>query len=169
MNLKALPRTPKLVAIGISLVLCGILLASLILKLTTNTSPVPVKFSKGLAFPIYYPKPLPENFSVDQTSFTQRDNTLIFSIKGSSGRNIAVSEAARPSNLDLSGSNNPMGIKIPNNQTFSTPLGDAKLEVWGDKTVVSLPTPSTWIILNVTGISSQDAISVARSFQNFKP
>jgi|GEM_PF-1791285 len=130
-----------------------------------SSTPIPQAARQGITFPLYYPKTLPQGYTVDAQSFTQKDKTVIFSIKGPGGKNIAVSQQHLPVGLDLSVHKNPAGIKLPDERNFTTGIGQAQMSLWGDKMVASLVTNETWLILNVTGIPPKDAEAVASSFR----
>jgi len=131
------------------------------------TGPFPREATKGLTFPLAYVRNLPAGYTVDETSFEQQDgDVLTFNIKSPNGKGIAVAEQARPNDLELSQKSEAAGsgITLPFENDFTTPLGDAKMNLWGERTVISIPTADTWVILNVSGIPPKEAQTVARSF-----
>lgn len=133
--------------------------------LALNTKPIPAKYRQGLEFPLYYPKNLPAGYTVDRSSFRRDNKVLIFSVSAPNGKTIAISEERIPIGLDLSQHvPNPNGIKLPDQDTFTTSIGSAQTTLWGDKYVTSLVTQDTWIILNVTGFTNKQAEKVAQSF-----
>jgi hypothetical protein len=127
--------------------------------------PIPKNARQGISFPLYYPRGLPQGYTVDRSSFNQKDKVVIFSIKTPRGRNIAVAEQHLPTGLDLSQHKNPAGIKLPDERSFSTGIGPAQMSLWGSKMVVSVVAPETWVILNVTNVPPEEAIAVASSFK----
>jgi hypothetical protein len=134
--------------------------------LIAHTKPIPGKYRQGLDYPLYYPSNLPKGYSVDRTSFQLQRKVLIFNIKAPSGKNIAVAEEHIPSGVDLSQhpQNNPAGVTLPDQRDFNTPAGAAEISFWGDKLVSSLVTENTWITLNVSGHTMDDAQKVTQAF-----
>lgn len=128
-------------------------------------NPVPYSARRDITYPLYYPKQLPTGYTINRESFHQTDGVVIFSIDAPSGKNIAVSQQRLPIDLDVSARKNPAGFSAPDERTFGTPLGEAHQSLWGNKSVISLPTQDTWIILNVTGIEPKEAEAVSRSFR----
>lgn len=158
-------KRQKSLWIAAIIVICIAVAGTITMPMIWASPPIPREASKGLGFPLYHPSNLPEGFSVDQSSFTQRDKVLIFSIRTPDGQNIAVAEQARPNDLDLGERPNPSGAPTPDDEPFGTGLGRAHIMLWGEKTVISLPTEKTWIILNITDVPKDDARAVARAFQ----
>lgn len=130
-------------------------------------SPFPLSEQIGINYPLFYPRHLPPGYAVDETSFQKRDKVVIFNLSTPIGRNIAVSEEAIPPGVNLSAPSNTSGaLNIPNSPRllFNTSAGPAYADLWGDKYVCSIVTPNTWIILNVSGFTSQQVQLIAQAF-----
>lgn len=130
-----------------------------------DTGPIPRTYAQHVSYPLFYPTRLPAGYMVDRNSFETRDKSvLIFSIKASDGRTIAVAQQAKPPDAPIhSKSSTP--IKVPGERTFTTGIGDAYVSLWGDKYVADISTAAgTWIILNVTHFTADEAAAVAQSF-----
>jgi cytoskeletal protein RodZ len=125
---------------------------------------IPVSMRHQLKFPLYYPTRLPNGYNVDKSSFKIQDKTvLIFSVLTPNGKNAAVTEEAVPTNTPThQTSNSP--IQIPGEANFTAPIGQAHVGLWGDKYVADIVTPQTWIIINSTGLTLDQAKAVALSF-----
>ncbi|HEY2003646.1 MAG TPA: hypothetical protein VGH44_00850 [Candidatus Saccharimonadia bacterium] len=132
--------------------------------LVVNTKPIPEKYRQGLNYPLYYPTNLPNGYVVDRSSFQRKTNVLVFNINTPSGRNIAVSEERIPLGVDLSQHPNSSGLALPDQREFTTTAGTAEISFWGNKLVSSLVTPDTWVVLNVSGFTMNDAEKVTQSF-----
>jgi hypothetical protein len=147
--------------IGGILVLSGFLTYLLVFY---DAGPIPKKYKQGLNFSLYYPESLPARYSVDQTSFKREGDVLIFSIKNNGGKNIAVSQQALPSE-GVAHQENNAPLSIPGERVFTTSIGQVHLGLWGDKYVADIVTPKTWVILNVTGLTADQATAVAKTFR----
>ena len=130
-----------------------------------DSGPIPRTYTKGLDFSLYYPTRLPTGYTVDHQSFEVRDKSiLVFSINAPNGRNIAVTEQLKPADAPVHSKNN-VPIKTPGERAFNTGIGDAYISLWGDKYVADISTPTgTWIILNVTRFTVDEAMTIANSF-----
>jgi hypothetical protein len=133
--------------------------------IVTQTKPIPARYRQGLNYPLYYPANLPNGYGVDPTSFRRVDQVLIFHITTPSDKPITVSEQHMPSDLDLSQHPSPAGIPTPDQDNFTTSAGTAQTSFWGSNFVTSLVTPNTWIIINVSGYTKEQAELIAQSFR----
>jgi hypothetical protein len=129
-----------------------------------SKSPIPHSASKNLKYDLYYPYNLPPGYTVDKASFVQKDGALIFSIRSANGKSIAVSEEAVPSTAPTRGNSNSP-VPIPGEKSFSSGIGQVHIGLWGANYVADIITPQTWIILNVSGFTVDQAQSVSQSFQ----
>lgn len=129
-----------------------------------ETGPIPRTYLKGLSFTPYYPASLPNGYAVDQKSFERKDGVLIFSITAPGNRNIAVAEQLKPADAPVHGKpNTPM--PVAGERSFDTTAGQAYISLWGDKYVSDISAPNgTWIILNVTGFTADEATRITKSF-----
>lgn len=125
---------------------------------------IPGKYSRGLNFPLYYPTNLPDGYAVDRASFKRQGNVLIFNITAPTGQNIAVSEEALPKNLNLTQSQPQAPVALPDQRNFTTAIGAAHINLWGDRFVSNVVTNKTWVVLNVTGFKIDDAQKVTQAF-----
>lgn len=129
-----------------------------------DTGLIPRQYRKGLDFTMYYPTRLPSGYEVDRTSFERKDSSIIFSIKAPKGKNIAVSlQAIPPGGAPQNTSSAP--FEIAGEKTLNTAIGIAHITLWGTKYVSDIATSDgTWIILNVTSFTTQQAVEVTQSF-----
>jgi hypothetical protein len=152
-----------------ALLLAGLACLTVCLLLGTlwiraNAKPIPRKYRNGLTFPLYYPYHLPRGYSVDRSSFTRPQKAVLaFSINTPLKRNVAVTEERIPQGVTLTQSS-PSGIDLPFLHNFTTGIGPAQVSLWGQNMVCSIVTTQTWIILNVTGLTTATSLSVAESF-----
>lgn len=128
-----------------------------------TSGPIPRAYRKGLDFALYYPTRLPPGYSVDQHSFKRQGTVLIFSIAAPNGKNIAASEQALPINGPAHQAT-AAPVQIPGEKHFTTSIGDAHISLWGDKYVSDVITDQTWLILNVTGFTADEATAITQSF-----
>ena len=130
-----------------------------------DTGPIPRKYTKGLDLTLYYPTRLPSGYAVDPRSFERKENSIIFSISAPKRRNIAVSLQATPTDMPIQSAPRGTPVGIPGERNFSTGIGQAHLSLWGDKYVSDIVTTrGTWIILNVSGFTTEEATKITQSF-----
>ena len=129
-----------------------------------SVGPIPRTYRRGLDFALYYPTRLPNSYTVDGQSFKRKGNVLIFSILAPNGKNIAVSEQALPPEAASSHQTKPLPVKIAGEGQLTTNIGSARVSLWSDKYVADIVTDETWIILNVSGFTEDQAFAVAQSF-----
>lgn len=129
-----------------------------------DSGPIPRQYTKGVHYALYYPTRLPNGYHVDPASFQRKDNVLIFSIIAPGGRNIAASLQPAPPDAGQR-SKKGLPISLPGERDFETPTGHAYIGLWGKNYVADIVTKeNTWIILNVTGFTADEAESVTQSF-----
>jgi hypothetical protein len=135
--------------------------------LIANKNPIPAKFtSQKVGFTVYYPKKLPAGFRVAPGSFTLTNNTLVFNINSDDGKIIPVSEQVVPSGQtanDLVPA--PTSIKVTDSQDIDINGGKSAISTWKDKTLTSTVIGNTWIILNATNTTPENAIILTRAFE----
>jgi len=129
------------------------------------TGPIPRQYRHGLDFQLYYPARLPAGYVVDPTSFKRDGDVLIFSITAPKGRNIAVSEQAIPSNVATHPVKSNAPVPLASEKSFQSPIGNVHISLWGDKFVSDTITDETWLILNVTGFTTNEATTITNSFK----
>jgi len=134
------------------------------LLLVRDTGSIPYAYTRGLNFALYYPTALPHGYSLDQQSFKRQDDVLIYSIDTPLRKNIAVSEQALPASLPARQISSTSPSQIMPEKQLSLKIGAAHIGAWGDTYVADIVTDKTWIILNVTGITAEEAVDVARAF-----
>jgi len=128
-----------------------------------DSGPIPRRYARGLDFTLYYPTTLPQGYGVDRQSFKRQGNVLIFSIFAPQNRNIAVSQQAIPLDMPVR-QTTTTPLQIPGQKQFSSAIGTVHIGLWGDKYVTDIVSEQTWIILNTTGFTANEATSIARSF-----
>ena len=146
------------------LVACGIL-ASMFILATAKHNPIPLSARRGLIFPLYYPdsKQLPRGYDVDATSFQQKDGVLIFNIK-TPVKTVAVSQQPIPADV----ANRQIGgapIRLPGERDYQAPAGHAHIGFWGVNYVADVVADGTWIIINVKGLTPDQAGIVVQSLK----
>jgi hypothetical protein len=129
-----------------------------------DVGPIPKKYTRDLKIKLYYPTRLPEGYSVNVNSFERQDDVLIFSIKAPNGKNVAVAQQAIPPDAPAR-TNKRTPIPLPSEKSFQTGIGAAQISLWGDKFVSDIITSGgTWIIMNVSGFTMDEATTVSQSF-----
>lgn len=132
-----------------------------------ETGPIPRKYRSGLSFQLYYPSHLPDGFTVDPKSYKREGDVLIFVIKSEHTKGVSVAEQAVPASMPVHQiSTTP--FQIPGERTFSTNIGQGHLGLWGANYVADIVTDETWIIMNVTGLTADQATPLTQSFSKLK-
>lgn len=122
--------------------------------------------SQALGFTIYYPKDLPDGFRVAPNSFTTQDGAMIFYIDTPDGKNLPVSEQTIP---DGSTADQlvpaPPNIKVTQSEDIGIPGAKSSYAVMEERTITSTVIDKTWIIINSTSTSKENAIAVTKAFK----
>lgn len=163
---KTQPRRSKLglwIGLGLTLLVLVAIGGAIVLRHSPKPDkPISSDLLKDLTFQIYYPYHLPAGYRVNPQSIQRQGKVLIFAItKVGSGKSIAVTEEIKPTDINFE---QATPHPLPTDKNFFTPIGHATISQWGAKTVSSLVTDQTWIILNVTGIPPAEAQAVTSSF-----
>jgi len=134
------------------------------LRSADNHSPFPAKVRHGLTFSLYYPSNLPSGYYVDRSSFEQQNGVLIFYIRSPKNQAIGVSEQPVPAGVTLpQASKGP--IPIPGEKDFTWAIGRTHIGLEGANYVSETITNNgIWIILNVSGLTADQATSLTESF-----
>jgi len=128
------------------------------------SGPIPHTFTKGIQYTLYYPTQLPAGYHVDPASFQRAGDVLIYSIKAPGGRTVAVAEQTKPADAPVHDTSSKP-VTLPGERSFDTTIGKAYISLWGSRYVSDITTPSgTWVILNVTGFTTDEAVKVTQSF-----
>jgi hypothetical protein len=104
----------------------------------------------SLSFPVYFPKPLPNNLNFSANSASVQANVLTFSLKDNHDKKVLVTQQARPNDFDFS--------RLSGNDEFTTPEGKAYIVDNDLRTTGSLVTDKTWVILNAPGKIDTDTL-----------
>lgn len=115
--------------------------AGIFYKSQHSNNPFPKSITSTINFPLYYPKVLPENVTVEPGSIQKLANgTVIFVINYAKGKQLTVSEQALPANFQ--------GTILSNTETLTTKLGTAYVGVYGDHPVGIIVTKKTLLFFN---------------------
>jgi hypothetical protein len=125
---------------------------------------IPRTYRKGLDFSLYYPAQLPEGYYVDKRSFKREGAVLIFSIKRTGSKSVVVSQQALPTDQPVhKASNSP--TPLAGERDFKTAVGDVHIGLWGDKYVADIITDDSWIIMNMTGYTTDEAEAIVKALR----
>ncbi len=137
-----------------------------IIFLNRDNGPFPPSITKKVEFQLYYPSRLPTGFSVDKESFSFKDGVAIFTIRTPYNRSVSVSQQAAPADAPVQQSLAPGApVQIPGERSFPTNIGQGHIGLWGENYVADITTEETWIIINVTGLTADQAMPLAQSFR----
>jgi hypothetical protein len=132
-----------------------------------ETGPIPRAYRRGLDFSLYYPVSLPAGYYVDKASFKREGDVLIYIIRRPGHKSAVVSQQALPTDGPVH--EVPKGhMTVAGERNFMTAAGNVQIGLWGDKYVADIITNDSWIILNVTGYTADEAAAVAKSFTQLK-
>lgn len=107
-----------------------------------QTSPIPRDISARVNFPLYYPSEFPSGFRLDTDSFSETNNVVTYTVSYESNKKLIFNIEALPKKFDFDGFNSK-GKKIRSS------LGDAYVGSLGNKTVVSITSDKSWLLVGV--------------------
>ena len=129
------------------------------------SNPIPQTNRNGLGFTLHYPSRLPNGYQVDRNSFQNPEpGVLTFSISAPDGRKAAISEAALPLSLPEHKKVTSL-MQIPGETVYDSPIGSVKISVWKTQYVSDIITKDSWIIINVTGFTFEEAKTISNSLE----
>src|ERR1700733_1000499 len=85
-------------------------------------NPFPKDMRSHAAAPLYYPTQLPPRFTINQDSFSQTNNVIIYSFDTPDGNKLHFSIEKVPAGYDF---DRLYGITLQDTKTVATPLGTA--------------------------------------------
>jgi len=104
---------------------------------------------QSIDFPLYYPKQLPEDFSISADSIAAQEARMIsFSITSPNGGQLLVTEQPRP----------PIMEEVQKSVEFKTQSGDAYIANLNGRVAGFIRTEKTLIILSVMGEVPNDSL-----------
>jgi hypothetical protein len=118
----------------------------------SSASHIPKNIVKSVNFSVFYPSPLPDNYSLNKDSIKIQTRILFFTLQNGDNK-ISVSEQSAPSN--------PPNLQLLTQAGFSkinTTLGQAVQGTNGSRAVAVLLTNTT--LINVIGSSSTPSDAV---------
>lgn len=130
------------------------------------SSPVPANVRSSVPFPVYYPdaKKLPAGFTFDPTAITATNQVIVYTIKYTTGKQLAITEQVKPTDDQLK---DFATKQLPLNTTVAIPAGTATIGAIGMQTVISLPThDNTWLL--ITGPSSIKPAELKQFLQSLR-
>ena len=95
--------------------------------------------AQKMAFPIYYPSPLPSGYVFKPTSLSVSSGIVVFALQNGKA-SIAFTEQAKPLSFDFN--------QLSGTDEFRTPLGQAYILDFQSRTTGSVVTNKTWIVVN---------------------
>lgn len=114
---------------------------------------IPAAIAEKTLFPVYTLSKLPPGYSLNQRSFTTKDEALIFSLtKGNDS--LVFAEQAKPKDFDLPAFYQKQLHDTKNLQSVANPSVIGTLEN-GNK-LLSVMTDSTWLLITATPATPED-------------
>ncbi len=132
------------------------IIATVLLTVPPARSPFKTVRSKA-NFSLYYPTKLPEGFTLATRSVSWQDNTaVIFWLSNANGDKIYFSEVAKPANFDFE----KFKSTLTTVRVSKVGIGTATIgkTANGQTTIVSIPTATTWLLMNTTYPLSASAV-----------
>lgn len=150
-------KKPLLItACVVAMVAIGMVAGSIIASSTLSVR-VPDEIAAQARSSVYMPGWLPSGYSVDQSSFTFSEDTVVFSAINPSGSRLIFAEQARPQDFDFDDFHN---VQLQEPKVID---GSKYTSVWGKATdgrlLLSVVTDETWIIMTTGALLSQEDLT----------
>lgn len=147
-----------------SILLTVLLVASLAYRyLHKAPSPIPTSVTESATYPLYYPSSPPKGYRIDEGSFRASNQVVIYAVSKENGPSMAVSIQPKPNNFDF----NDFHIKkLTGSKEILTQSGKAVIGVYNDRTVGSLVTDKSWVLVTApSSISAKDVETVMKGLR----
>lgn len=125
---------------------------------------VPATAREQVKFPVYLPQKLPGTYKIQDSSFTVREDTLIFAIKDAGGNSMAVTEQRKNDGMNFTQFYEQQfkGAQKLNGTPFASTYGKSNDEKMH---LLSIETPETWILVTANTTNEQEMTTIAKSLQ----
>lgn len=117
-----------------------------------------------LEFPLYYPTKLPAKYSIDSTSITYDKGVALYQIHYGDNGTIAVANQAKPADVLFDDFYNRL---LKNKADVFNAHGKAVIGTADSKTIGSLVTDKTWVLLTASG--SIDKLEMTQLVASLEP
>ncbi|MFZ1249606.1 MAG: hypothetical protein WAQ24_04795 [Candidatus Saccharimonadales bacterium] len=139
------------------IILFAAILVSTIIIATYNRSAPLNKYAKTLQFQLYYPRSLPNDYKIDETSITVSNDILNYTIQSPNGA-VQCTQQAAPDSL--------ASYRIDGFSPVATPIGSMLVGTAAGGSTAIIKTPSTLITLRATNNKAEAAImQIAQALQ----
>jgi hypothetical protein len=157
--LESPPKSYKKLIIGIFLVIL-IIVSSLFVYFmqAKDSNPFPKNIRTSINFPLYYPLPLPNEYSLSKTSL-KNSNGIIFYSLNNGKKTILISEQTVPSKP-------PDLAHIEDFKHIAVSAGDAATGLNGGQPTALLLTDTT--LITITGLGGVSENNISDTLQNMK-
>jgi len=134
-----------------------IIAGGLFYKFKAPHDPIPKSISSQAAFTLYYPKALPQHWSLDKSSFYANSNDQVvgYLLRGPHA-NLNITIQPVPRNFNFTSFYNQ---RLSGTVQFLTPLGQGAIGKANNQLVGSLVTTSAWVLASPsssTGVAQTD-------------
>ncbi|HSX01945.1 MAG TPA: hypothetical protein VLI05_01380 [Candidatus Saccharimonadia bacterium] len=150
-------------AVVIGLIAGGVIIGTC---LVWPKSHIPSTYVQQTLYPVYWPARLPAGYRVDMTSYQVQDKALIFVARAPDGRQLVVTEQAKPINFDFANFYQQQLVNaktlagMPYTSVLGSPVGSTATAL------LSITTENTWLIITSRHtLSEQDARLMASHLQ----
>ena len=124
--------------------------------------------SSSVGFDIIYPTNMPSGYRIAPGSFDLANGSLTFTINTDEGLVVSVSEQLIPSGMSSADQlvPAPSGIKVTDVEDIELTGGKSAYSKWDGKLLTSTVIGKTWIIINATNVSKEQAIAITQTFKS---
>jgi len=141
-------------------------------KPVVKQSVVPAQYtSSSLGYQLYFPTNLPDGYRVAPKSFGMQDGAFIFTVQTPDGKSVPASEQVIPDDKTADDFvPAPKQVPVTDVEKVDVAGGKSATAKWKDSkgatsTISSTVFDKTWIILNISSASKQDAVAIINAFE----
>lgn len=151
----------KKVWLGLGAICLLAIVGFTVYQLCRPHNPLPPQVIESVTYPLYYPAKLPKGYQIDEQSFKANNQVVIYSLTKTGKPAMAISIQPKPANFNFDDFHLK---KLSGSKELLTRSGKAVIGVYGERTVGSLVTNKSWVLL--TAPASVSAKDVETAMQN---
>jgi len=116
-------------------------------------------------FPIYTPKQLPGGFALDESSIANNEGVLVFQLKNTDGRVLAVSQQSIPPKFDFTDfyEKQMKGARTISGTPHHSVIGEMAVKEGQGAKFLSIRTGETWLMVSGNDIRDDELELIAKS------
>lgn len=154
----------KIVGLLLVLALAGVGAGGYYFSQNHSAVNIPQAVIDKTLFPIYIPKQLPSGFALDSSSVANNEGVLVFQLKHTDGRVIAVSEQAIPADFNFTDfyEKQMKGARTMSGTPHHSVIGEMAVERGQGPKFLSIRTGETWVMVSGENIRDDELELIAK-------